>query len=227
MGGGVIFPIFSELFCWCSILRRFMYERRSVDAEIILGTSPCEFPRNEICARGIISRGQHRHCRGIARRCHIDRNNLRSRVLNVTRKAITPYAQHLRVLKYKADKVPLRQIAQLGHVSYGMVTRLCGRKPVDLDRDPYFLRASTREHFQSEHYWRERLAAEHKRCSVITVGGCGSALRVRNGELSILEDGHERTYLPATHGFKAIIFEAFGGSSQQTRSLGSIATTST
>ena len=37
------------------------------------------------------------------------------------------------------------------------------------------------------------------------------ALRVRNGELSLLEDGRERTYLPATHGFKAIIFEAFGG----------------
>jgi hypothetical protein len=117
----------------------------------------------------------------------------------------------MRVLKYREDKIPLRQIAQLEHLSYGMVTRLFDRKPVDLDRNPYSLRASTREHFASERYWQERLPAEHKRCSVITVGGCGSALRVRNGELSILEDGRERTYLPATHGFKAIIFEAFGG----------------
>jgi CRISPR-associated protein Cas1 len=117
----------------------------------------------------------------------------------------------MRVLKYKGDKVPLRKIAQLEHLSYGMVTRLCDRKPVDLDRNPYSLRVSTREHFESERHWRERLPAEHKRCSVITVGGSGSALRVRNGELSILEDGREHTYLPATHGFKAIIFEAFGG----------------
>jgi CRISPR-associated protein Cas1 len=117
----------------------------------------------------------------------------------------------MRVLQYKADKLPLRKIAQLEHLSYGMVTRLCERKPVDLERSPYSLRASTREHFESERYWRERLPAEHKRCSVITVGGGGSALRVKNGELSILEDGRECTYLPATHGFKAIIFEAFGG----------------
>jgi hypothetical protein len=71
----------------------------------------------------------------------------------------------MRVLKYREDKIPLRKIAQLEHLSYGMVTRLCDRKPVDLDRNPYSLRASTREHFESERYRRERLPAEHKRAS--------------------------------------------------------------
>ena len=80
------------------------------------------------------------------------------------------------------------------------------------ERTPYDLRTTTREHFAAEAYWRDKLPAEHKRTAVLTVGGCGSAVRVRNGELSIYEDGRERKFLPAVQPFKTLVVDAFGAS---------------
>src|SRR5262249_30878888 len=102
-----------------------------------------------------------------------------------------------------------RKIAELEDLSINAVWVWSRRKPVDPGRPPFYLRASTSEHFKSEHYWQERLPKERK--SVLTVGGCGSILRVRNGELSILENKREQRFLPAVHPFKAIVVESFGG----------------
>ena len=92
----------------------------------------------------------------------------------MVRKIEIPHAQHMRVLKYRANRIPIRKIVQLEHLSYGMVTRLLDRMPVDLGRTPYRLQPPASEYLKCERYWRERLPAEHKRASTLTVGGCGS-----------------------------------------------------
>jgi CRISPR-associated protein Cas1 len=127
----------------------------------------------------------------------------------MARKLFITYDQHMRLLKFRGDGLSLRQIAELEHLSISAVWTWCRRKPVNLSRPPFYLRASTDDHFKSERYWQQRLPKE--RNSVLTVGGSGSALRVRNGELSILEDKHEQRFLPGTHPFKAIVVESFGG----------------
>src|SRR5262245_52458627 len=128
------------------------------------------------------------------------------------RKLDISYDQHLRVLTHRAAKLSLRQIAEREHLSLDCVWKLSHRKPISPDRSPIFLRPSPREHSASERYWRERLPAAHKRASILTVGGCGSAIRVKNGELVVVESGRKNVYLPGTHGIKGIIVEAFGAS---------------
>ena len=83
----------------------------------------------------------------------------------MVRKIEIPFAQHVRVLKYRANRIPIRKIVQLEHLSYGMVTRLFDRTPIDLGRTPYRLEPPASEYLKCERYWRERLPAEHKRAS--------------------------------------------------------------
>jgi CRISP-associated protein Cas1 len=126
------------------------------------------------------------------------------------RKLDIPYEQHLRVLKYRAADVSLRKIAELEGLSLDAVWKLSRRQPINPDSNPFLMRPSPREHAASERYWRGRLPATHKRTSILTVGGCGSALRVKNGELVIIESGRKQAFMPGTHGMKGIIVEAFG-----------------
>jgi CRISPR-associated protein Cas1 len=128
------------------------------------------------------------------------------------RKLDVPYDQHLRVLKYRAAKLSLRQIAEREHLSLDCVWKLSRRKPISPDRNPVFLRSTPRERSTSERYWRGRLPVTHKRTSILTVGGCGSAIRVKHGELVVVESGRKHAYLPGIHGIKGIIVEAFGAS---------------
>jgi CRISP-associated protein Cas1 len=123
-----------------------------------------------------------------------------------------PYDQHVRVLKCRASRLSLRQIAERERLSLDCVWKLSHRKPSSPDRKPVFPQPSPREHAASERYWRERLPATHKRTSILTVGGCGSAIRVRHGELVVVESGRKQTYLPGTHSIKGLIVESFGAS---------------
>src|SRR5262245_55465625 len=128
------------------------------------------------------------------------------------RKLDIPYDQHLRVLKCRAAKLSVRQIAERENLSLDCVWKLSRRKAINPDSKPVLLRPPPRDHSASERYWRERLPGAHKRTSILTVGGCGSAIRVKHGELVVVESGRKQAYLPGIHGIKGIIVEAFGAS---------------